>query len=193
MALGTVDGMSQYLPVELFGRNTHVRIRVNDAELDRRAAAGVGAVTEHAVLEVLASLPADEWFDWSMLLRREQRLLRAAPTGVIERDSASTRRLLRPALTVEDVVVNARDARVGLEAASRFAPYAQRVVRLPAGAIDEVTMLDAALYGIGVVTGHGDDAREIVAPAPFVVQRWGWAQWLFTEQVLKQLLISAGR
>ncbi|MGI8677380.1 MAG: hypothetical protein ACR2LX_01565 [Jatrophihabitans sp.] len=190
-ALDTVDAVTTHVPVELNGRRVLVRLTVNDTEFERRAAVGLGAVTDHGLLQVLAGLPADEWFAWSMLDRREQRVLRGAPAGVIDRDGYCARRLLRSAARVEEVLVTARNARAGLRAASQFAPYAQCVVRLPVAVADEVTLLDAALYGIGVIVGHGPDAAQVVAAAPFVVQRWSWAHWLFSERVVEQLLIPA--
>ena len=100
-------------------------------------------------------------------------------------------RLLAPPVRVHQVTVRARDGRIGLEAASRFAPYARRAVELPVAAVTELVMLDAALYGIGIHVRDRGEVRELVPAEPFVVRKWTWASWLFSEQVLSEMVLTA--
>ncbi|MDQ2836506.1 MAG: hypothetical protein M3Y42_01765 [Actinomycetota bacterium] len=116
-------------------------------------------------------LPAWEPFPWSMLDRRKQRILRAAPDGVVDRSRSTTTRLAVPAAIVDAVEVEARSGTAGLLAASEFAPTAAARPRslLPT---PTPTLLNANLYGIGLAVRSARQVHAIVEPEPFVQRRW---------------------
>lgn len=183
----TVAGVEHPIRVRLLGRSVLVSLRVNEREAGRREAAGTGALTDISLLQVLATLPAWEFFTWSSLSRREQRILRSAPPGVLERAGSRARRLAVPAANVDSVVVEARSGTAGLAAASAFAPYCRRNTVIPAAAAnDETTLLNAQLYGIGIVVRRDGQYLQVAEAAPFVLRRWSWASWLFHEQAWAQ-------
>lgn len=185
----TVAGMEQLERARLLGRTVLVSLRVNEHEATRRRVAGTGALTDVSLLQVLATLPAWESFPWSGLTPREQRILRAAPSGVLDRAGARAKRLAVPAAIVDEVLVEARSGVSGLTAASAFAPYCRRSAAVPAAAADDETvLLNAALYGIGIVARREGLPVQVVEPAPFIQQRWTWASWLFHEQAWAQTL-----
>lgn len=179
--------VAQSVRVWLRGRAVWLQIRPNPAEIPRRAQAGLGELTDPALLGVLTSLPVGEPVPWSMLDRRAQRALRSAPVGTIERIGSRVVRLAVVPLIVEAVTLDVTAARAGLEAASMFAPFCRRSVRVPASAMDEALLLDAAFYGIGVEVRDASAPRTVLEPAPFVVRRWTWASWQFHEQAWAQL------
>lgn len=179
--------VAQAIRVQLRGRAVYLQARPNPAELTRRARAELGELTDPALLGVLTSLPVGEPVPWSMLDRRAQRALRSAPDGTVERIGPRVVRLAVVPLIVHAVTLDVTAARAGLEAASMFAPFCQRSVRVPAASIDDALLLDAAFYGIGVQVRDTSAARTMLEPAPFVVRRWTWASWQFHEQAWVQL------
>ena len=179
----------------LFLRRTQVAatIEFNTVEVSRRATYGLGALDHPATLEALTTLPIGEPVRWSLLTTRQQRVLRGAPPGVIERCGGEVTRLVGPPARLRAVLVNGRDADRTLTAASMFAPYCQRSVALPEHAVSEVVLLEAAYFGIGVYASSRDVCRLVAEPAEYVVRRWTWAQWLFQEQAWAQCLMSTSQ
>lgn len=178
----TIAGVQHPIRARLLGRSVLVSLHVNQYEASRREAAGTGALTDISLLQILATLPAWVPFPWSGLSRREQRILRSAPPGVLERTGGTARRLVVPAANVESVIVEARSGAAGLAAASAYAPYCRRIAAIPAAdADDETTLLDANLYGVGIAVRRDGQYLQVVEPAPFVQRRWTWASWLFHE------------
>lgn len=169
-------------------RRTHVSATVdrNTVEIARRTTYGLGSLDHPAMLEVLATLPLAEAMPWSQLTPRQQRVLRSAPPGVIERHSGEVTRLVAPPARVRAIVVSGREADRALTAASMFAPYCERSVLLPEQTVSEVVLLEAAYFGIGVYAHSHGACRIVAEPAEYVVRRWTWAQWLFHEQAWAQ-------
>lgn len=189
--LGTVNLMHNPVRLRLLDRNVVADVRVNEHEVQRRLVVGTPALCDVALLQVLVTLPAWEPFPWSMLDRREQRILRAAPEGVVDRSGPTATRLAVPATMVDAVEVEARSGTAGLLAASGFAPYCCRTAVIPAAdADDETTLLNANLYGIGLAVRSARQVHAIVEPEPFVQRRWTWASWLFHEQAWAQLRLD---
>jgi len=183
----TIAGVEHLVRARLLGRSVLIRLHVNEHEAARREAAGTGALTDISLLQILAALPAWVPFPWSGLSRREQRILRSAPPGVLERAGGTARRLVVPAANVESVTVEARSGAAGLAAASAYAPYCRRTAAIPtADADDETTLLDAKLYGVGIAVRQSGQYLQVVEPAPFTQRRWTWASWLFHEQAWAQ-------
>lgn len=169
-------------------------MRVSHGEHERRAAAGIAAVTDLQVLDALLGLPLGMPVRSSDLSDRERVVLRSAPPGVVEASDGSVRRVLEAPVEVGLVVVRSARFREGLVRASAFAPFAQRVLLLPARpkrAADVLWEADAA--GIGVWVGEPEDAEQLVAPAPWRRRYVKAAGWRFAEQAYGAWLSATGR
>jgi hypothetical protein len=187
------EAVSYGSKARLRGRLVRVHARANPAEIARREEFRLVSLTSPPLLAALASLPAAEAVRWSQLNRRTQRVLRAAPDGVLERVGSRVMRLAVSPVVVESITVEARLSRAGLEAASVFAPFCRRSVCLPRSSVDEAVLLDAAFYGIGVLVYDNPQAGYLVEPEPYVVRRWTWASWQFHEEAWEQLRNADGR
>lgn len=178
--------------IRLRGHRVRVEARRNVGEIARRAEVGLDALTGPALLVALASLPIEEPVRWSTLDPRTQRVLRSAPLGAVRRAGSQVVRLAVPPLMVKSITVEVREARTGLRAASTFAPFCRRNVSLPPSSVDDVALLEATFYGIGVQVREPSGPRVLVEPAPFVVRRWTWASWQFHEEAWEQLCRDSG-
>ncbi|MFH8989544.1 hypothetical protein [Streptomyces sp. NPDC017940] len=177
--------------VEARGVEAVLAVRLDVAEVERRAGEDVPPLLDMGVLESLLHLPAGLPVPVASLTARERARLRRCPKGVLERsDGHVMRRLVRP-LDVDVVVVRtARPVRSALLRAGRFGAYAASVVWLDDCADStELLVMEAGVYGLGVVRTRADEAPQLlVAPRPS--SRFGHtsAGWLFAEQVYAQLL-----
>jgi hypothetical protein len=174
-------------PARVFGSTIKAEFVLHDSELARRAHFDLGAVADAATITALAGLPAGEGISWAALSRSDQRTLRRSAPGCVERAGSTVTRLLRQPITVQMVTLTARAAQTALQTASKFAPYCQRTVVLPRGAITECVRLEAAFYGIGLALPTDGEHEYVVDPAPFRIERWTWAWWLFQERAWAQL------
>jgi hypothetical protein len=71
--------------VRLFGAAASVAYRPDPTEIGRPAAAGLGAITQRDVLDVLMGLPAGLPVAAGSLTTRDQRILQRARYGAVER------------------------------------------------------------------------------------------------------------
>ncbi|MFI9174875.1 hypothetical protein [Streptomyces lincolnensis] len=166
-------------------------LRLNAHEVERRRRESFGPILDGEVLEGLLHLPAGMPVPESSLTARERGLLRRCPVGAVERqDGMLVRRAVRP-LRVDSAVVRSPRPSLGcLRRAGRFGGYAATSVWLdgPAEGADLLVM-EAAVYGIGVVRGRNGEAPElIVAPRGLPGARHTSAGWLFSEQVFGELM-----
>jgi hypothetical protein len=104
--------------------------RVDRAEVQRRQAVGLGAITDHELTQVLAQLPLDWPIPCVELDPVTLRTLAGAPEGIVELTARSVTRRWRPALTVTGVLLTSRDWQAALRNVSLFAPDAPRGVIL---------------------------------------------------------------
>jgi hypothetical protein len=188
-AIATVT-LNRGRALQLRGHAVTAVVTAAEGEIERRTNEGLGAVTDAAILRTLATMPVGEPLAWSTLSRNQQKTLRRAPAGTVERAGRRVTRRLIPPLRVEAITVAYRQADRALTAASQFAPFCRRAVVLPEAAVTDVILLEAAYFGIGVYVTTSDTCRVIQEPAPFVVSRWTWAQWQFHEQAWAQLLTA---
>ncbi|MVO85184.1 hypothetical protein GPA10_10575 [Streptomyces sp. p1417] len=166
-------------------------VRLDAAEVERRAGGGGAPLLDVGALEALLQLPAGLPVPATSLTARERARLRGCPDSALERsDGYLTRRLVRPLEVDVALARTARPVRGALLRAGRFGAYATSAVWLE-GAADgaELLVMEAGVYGLGVVCSLPDEAPELlVAPRPS--SRFGHtsAGWLFAEQVYAQLL-----
>lgn len=174
--------------VRLFGAAAGVAYRPNPSEITRRARAGLGAITQRDVLDVLMELPAGLPVNTASLTARDRRILRRAPHGVFEREPDHLVRRAVPPVSARFAVVAARTWRDGLAKAGRFAPFCARAILLPTPPddIDDARM-QASYYGIGLCVFTAGTLRMLVEPESYARQRHSAAHWWFAEQLYRQV------
>lgn len=185
-----VDGLfPEWTPVALADARAMVSYRINADEHQRRAAAGVGALTSPDLLRLLISLPLGERVGPGVLTAAERRRLRGAGAGIIAPDGAGLVRLATLPLEAGLALVTVASWRRGLELAGRFTPFCARAMVLPQIPAEvEALRMEADFYGIGVIIDeHGEDPAVLVPPAPFVRKRFSVGGWLFAEQMYRQI------
>lgn len=162
----------------------------DEAEVDRRIRAGLGAVTSLPLLDALMTLPQDAHVHACDLESRTLAELRSAPAGCVRWDGDWVLRLMAPPLTVVAAVVIGHGWRRPVSQVAHFANFAQQIVILPRAPRAGASVLwEAELAGIGVwVCPEPGELHELVAPAPFRRSYFKPATWRFTERALRAYL-----
>lgn len=174
--------------VRLLGVRVTVHAALDGAEHARRVSAGLGAVTDPALLERLLDLPAlvpvADAVIWAELSGQPPAVARRG------KDGRAVTRLLQAPLTIHEVVVPtpAGGELAAVHDASLFAGFARRWIAVLAAALDcvpEAVALEAALCGVGIRNRHGGVllATEAI-PAPRID---GWA-WMLQEKTYRHWL-----
>jgi hypothetical protein len=176
----------------LSGARANAVVTIDPFEHERRMQAHLGAVTDLALLDLFLTLPQGWPVATTALDPEALDHLRRAPRGCWTGDhGVDIVRLLQRPCQVETVVVDGDRWHKSLETARRFAAAAPVVVRTPADARVDSSMLWAAqLLGIGVWQVDGTDHRVLVAPevppggvvkaAKWRFEEWAYRQWLTT-------------
>lgn len=168
-------------------------VAVNTAEHDRRAAVGLGAVTNLALLDRLLCLPLGQWVRRVDLTDRERVELRRAPDGVVEVSDTGLRRVFAPAAAVPLVIVAAGSWRSGLRRTAAFAGYASRVLVLHGRHRQLGSKLwEADFFGVGVWRATATGVEQLVAPEPWRQMYVKPAGWAFRERAYEQWLRHQG-
>jgi hypothetical protein len=158
---------------------------INIGEHRRRETAGVGAVSNPALLDRLMDLPigipVTDPAVWAEMADQ--------PYGVIERDEDGarvTRRLESP-LTITDVLVDAPAGQElrAVQDASLFAGFTRRWMAATPSRIPDAAMLEAKLCGVGIVDQHRQ--QLLAAAEPQGLTRDGWS-WLLEEKAYRRWL-----
>jgi len=178
-------------PAVLLGNEVLLGFRRNETELARRAAFGLGAMTDRGSLELLVSMPVDAAVPGVMFGGGDRAAMRRQPEGVFGREGEYVRRLLQPGVTLLSVGVEASNWKQGFERVAPFASYCSRyvVVRPRRRADLEFAAFEARFYGVGLAVVNGSELEWLVAPALFVVERFTAASWLMAERVVESLQV----
>jgi len=174
----------------LLGQRVSVDFEIAQDELSRRTTVGLGSLEDRELLAVLFELPCDLPVTRAVLTPRTTRLLRGAPTGVVELTRSHVVRRVTPAVRLTHVwrqVARSSLTVTRLRTFSSFAPFAQRSVLAAPFQIDSAAYTEAARLGIGLRT---HDGSLLLEPAPFVVRRHTHTSWLFAEQALGALMLQ---
>lgn len=171
-----------------------LRLDIDQAEHERRAAAGIGLVTGHGFggLDVLMALPHGLPVPLAALTDHQRAYVRRAPAGICTATGGQVvRQAIRPCRVVM-ATVHAKSAGTGaMQSASRFAPFCARqvvVTRPPSLRLPE-RALEFGFYGIGLLLAHGGGELEtLVEPRPWRPQRHTPAAWWFAERAYGQFL-----
>ncbi len=178
----------------LLGRDVRAVVTHVTDEQRRREACGLGALDDPELLRVLFRLPVGMPVPSGSLDRWERTVLGRRPAGAAELSADTVTRLVSPPVRVELVVVEARDWERGIFRASQYGPFCRRVLALsspPRTQRDrDGLVLEARMFGIGVIIGGQADDGWLVEPAPFRPQRISSGQWLFQERAWAAMLES---
>jgi len=173
----------------LFDTSVWVTYRPDPHESCRRTACGLGAVRAWDLLDTLMDLPAELPIPLNTLSPAVRRRLLRAPRGVVSVSEGTVVRHLVPPLTPLLAAVTSRSWERGLVAASRFAPYCQRMVVVSTLPADEAQALrQAELHGIGVVLARGQHPEVLVEPEPLADWQPTPAWWRFAEDIYGQTI-----
>ncbi|WP_232542224.1 helix-turn-helix domain-containing protein [Nocardia bovistercoris] len=180
---GTREDSTQAM-VRVLGVRALLTLAPDIAECARRRAVGLVAVTDLELLDVLMGLPHGLPVAEGCLTRRETKVLRRAPHGVLTRIGGCVERSVVAPVRVRAALVAVPNWRSGLRAAGRFAPFCTRTMHLPTTPTDLDDAVSAArFYGIGI---HTDDRGDLLPPEPHRPQRHTPAGWGFLETVYQQ-------
>jgi hypothetical protein len=181
------DGGEPGVPVQvmLLGVRVTAYAIINIAEHRRRMTAGLGAVSNPALLDRLMDLPTGipvtDPVVWAEMADQ--------PSGVVERheDGARVTRRLESPLTITDVVVDAATGKElrAVQDASLFAGFTRRWIAATPSRIPDAAMLEAKLCGVGVIDQRR--GQLLAAEKPQGLTRDGWT-WLLEEKAYRRWL-----
>ena len=136
---------------------------LNEPEHDRRTRAGIPALLDRCLLDVLAELPHGEHVPWSVIDPVKQPVLDSAPPGIVRTDQYVIMRTWRPAIELKAVARRVRTWRRDMHAVSLFAPDAPRYLIVATARGPQHPMLvRARMLGVGVVMDNGSSSRVLV-------------------------------
>jgi hypothetical protein len=176
--------------VSLLGVRVTAYAVLNAAEHERRESAGLGAVTDPALLDCLMDLPvavpvADP-VTWAEM--------NSQPPGVVERDEdgATVARMLEPPLTISDVVVGATGGRelAAVQDASLFAGFTRRWIAATRDRVPDSAVLEAKLCGVGILDRSSRVLLAGEVAASLTIDGW---TWLLQERTYRRWLSQQSR
>ncbi|MFE0147845.1 hypothetical protein ACFWY5_11900 [Nonomuraea sp. NPDC059007] len=178
--------------VVLQGTSAMLHYELDQAEVERRRHAGLGAITSPDALRVLLDLPVGVPLPLSAAGWTTPDLLRLLPRGAMHLGPGQVTCLAVPPIGARLAVVPARSWRAGLERAGRFAPFCSRAMLLSSLPRElQALRMEADFYGIGVICDADGEPCVIVPPAPFERRRFTVAGWLFLEEAYQQITSAA--
>jgi hypothetical protein len=159
--------------------------QVDEAELERRARAGLGPVLDYRLVEALAGLPLDSPVPWEEIDPIVRAVLDCAPSGVLRATPVQVERLLRPALRVTGILTSTREWRTGVNTVGILAGHARPGLVLPYRPRDaEPILARAGRFGIGVVSRDRQGGWQLLLAARHARQAdLGPRHWRFLETV----------
>lgn len=171
-----------------------LHLDIDDAEADRRRAAGLGVATGFGFggLDVLMALPHGLPVPLAALTDHQRAYVLRAPAGICTVTGGQVVRDVTRPCRVTLATVRAKSAsKMALDSASRFAPFCARqviITRAPSLRMPE-RLLEFGFYGIGVCLEHDSgEVETLVEPRPWRPKRHTPAAWWFAETAYGQFL-----
>lgn len=183
-AVAMISTVAQ-MPISMKRAVADLRVRIDPYEHHRRSRIGLGAATNQRLLDVLMSLPLGMGVPVDALDAASRRVVRRAEIGLVNEDRGEFVRLVRRPVVLDSLLVTACSWQPAREAASGFAAYCERTVRLPSCQIDPLVTVEAEHLGVGVESTDGD---IVVLPRPHVEMRFTSYGWWFSESIYEQWL-----
>lgn len=179
---------SRAVSLRLWGADALAVFELDEAEHERRCAAGAQPLDTFRPLEVLKTLPVKVPVPRASLTSTNCSEISRLPRGAVSADGETVTRLAVRPLQVELVVVRASSWGRGMDLASQFAPFCRRAIfveRMPARASE--LMMQADFYGVGVFARSVDGVAMEVSPAPHRPRRQTTAAWRFAEEIYRRV------
>ena len=185
-------GPAPTVHASLLGVDALLFLAVDEHEHERRRSAGMTAVFDKDSLWLLSRLPHGEAVCVADLTDRERRGLRGLPRGVAIVAGGEVTRLSIPPVSIRLAVVTDDVPDRGLDRASKFAPFAPRMLVLP-GPTDDLasTEVEARFYGIGLAVAGSDSVITMADPEP-ARRSIGPVTWRVREQAYAAFLETVG-
>jgi hypothetical protein len=167
-------------------------VEIDPVEHARRRAAGLGAVTDMAVLAFLFALPEGLPVPLASLPEPVNRTVRRMPAGVVSVTGEQVvRHAVRPC-RVQLATVHGSCSATDMEQAGSFAPFcARRVVTAVRPQFPE-TLIEYDFWGVGITLESPDGEETLVEPRRWMPKRHTPAGWRFVETVYAKYLTSGG-
>lgn len=164
---------------------------LDEHEHRRRRAAGLTTLCDRDSLRLLSRLPHGEAVRVGDLTDVERGGLRRLPRGVAEVSGGRLTRLAIPPVTIRLAIVTDAVLDRGLDRASRFAPFAPRLLVLT-GPPDDLAyaQVEARFYGIGLAMTGADGLVMLAEPEP-ARRSAGPVTWQVREEAYAAFLAAA--
>lgn len=176
----------------LLDTDVDLLVVVDEPEHTRRLNAQTEAFADWDLLQMLTGLPRWEPVPLQSLTSEERQAARGAPPGAVEIADSSVIRLAGPPIRRVLAAVTDTNWDRGLNAASRFAPVATRVLVLTNEPNElPIVSAEAAEYGIGLALGTAESIQVLVAPEPWRENYFSPGGWQFREQAYQACLDQA--
>jgi hypothetical protein len=151
----------------LLGVDAYLLLGLDEHEHQRRQDSGLTVIFDRDSLRLLSRLPHGEAVQVADLTDTERRGLRRLVPGVAEIASGTVTRLAIPPVTIKLAIVTDHNLDRGLDRASRFAPFAPRLLALTRPPDDVAyAQVEARFYGIGLAAIAADDVIMLADPEP---------------------------
>ncbi|MEU6357474.1 hypothetical protein ABZ896_50625 [Streptomyces sp. NPDC047072] len=170
-----------------------LQLDIDDAEHERRQAAGLGVATGYGFggLDVLMALPHGLPVPLESLSDRQRDYVRGAPAGICTvTDGLVVRHVVRPCQVQLATVRSVSASQLAMDAVQKFIEFCARrviITRAPTVNYPE-KLLEFGVYGIGVCLQHPDGQLEtLVEPRPWRTKH-SPTGWWFAETAYGQFL-----
>lgn len=175
----------------LLGVDAYLLLGLDEHEHQRRQDSGLTAICDRDSLRLLFRLPHGEAVHVADLTDTERQGLHRLPPGVAEIGSGTVIRLALPPVTIRLAIVADHNLNRGLDRASRFAPFAPRLLALTTPPNDVAyAQVEARFYEIGLATIGSDGVVMLAEPEP-PKRTAGPVTWRVREEAYAAYLAAA--
>lgn len=176
----------------LLGVDALLLLSLDRHEHRRRRAAGLTSVCDRDSLRLLSRLPHGEAVRVADLTDLERRGLRRLPRSAADVADGRVTRLAIPPVIIRLAVVVDDVLDRGLDRASKFAPFAPRLLVLTGPTDDPAfAQAEARFYGIGLATAGADGVAMLADPEPGR-RSAGPVTWRIREEAYAAFLTAEG-
>jgi len=190
---GQACAAPSWIPGRILGVDAWLLLDLDEAEHRRRRERGLGSVISREFLRLLSDLPHGEAVRVVDLTSPERRCLGRLPCGVVDAAGGWVTRLALPPVTIDLAIVTGNDPDRGLDSASRFAPFARRLLVLTRPPRDLPNVeAEARFYGIGLAIADEAEGVIVVHPEPLSTAI-GPVTWRVSEEAYAAYLTAQAR
>lgn len=176
----------------LLGVDAYLLLGLDEHEHQRRRTDGLTTICDRESLRLLSSLPHGEPVQIADLTEVERRGLGRLPRSAAEVAGGKVIRLATPPVTIRLAIVTDDVLDRGLDRASRFAPFAPRLLALTGSTEDlAFAKVEACFYGIGLAAVGADGVVMLADPGP-PRRSTGPVTWRVREEAYAAFLAAAG-